>query len=79
MKITITNNGEYKLKIMQRGVASGNPDSADYDNDIKETFVEPGQSVEVEGKFSVTEYTPSGELPAYLELGHLGGYFFYDA
>jgi hypothetical protein len=59
IKVSLKNEGQYKIKVMQRGPEKGSPESSDYDNGITEVFVEPGDSITVEGKFWMVEYTPN--------------------
>ncbi len=63
MKLEIKNVGEFKVKVSQRGRETGTPDTSDYDNGIVEKFVQPGETITVEGDFWSVEYTPAGEVP----------------
>ena len=63
MKLLIKNEGEFAIKIMTRGATVGNPDESNYDNDIKETMVDPGGFAHLDAgaveDIVVREYIPT--------------------
>lgn len=71
MKLTITNTGENKVKIITREGAdrNGGLSGDEFQSGLVEQFVEPGQSIQVEGWYSAVEYVPGAAAPEFPSVG----------
>jgi hypothetical protein len=59
MKVTITNDGQYPVKVMQR-VNFGHPVNEEHSEstEFSEVFIQPGDSLQVEGWYKAVEMDP---------------------
>ncbi|MDR9847002.1 hypothetical protein [Herbaspirillum huttiense] len=65
MKIEVKNLDDVKVKAITAVAPTGSPESAEYDNGLRETFIEPGQSAQIDLQGVVGEVV----LRAYVEQG----------
>jgi len=60
MQVTITNNGQYPIKVMQRN-PGGEPvnEANSFPTEFTEVFIQPGESLVVEGWYKAVEMIPT--------------------
>lgn len=68
MKIEVKNQDNVKVKTITRVAPSGSPESPEYDNGLRETFIEPGESAQIDLEGVVGEIVLRSYVPTIMPL-----------